>query len=110
MERINHWIGGKTVGGESGRTGPVFNPATGVQTHEVDFATVEELDAAVGAARDAFPAWRATSLSKRADVLFRLRELLDQRKPELARVVSSQHGKVVSDAMGEIQRGIENIE
>ena len=110
LERINHWIGGKTVGGESGRTGPVFNPATGVQTHEVDFATVEELDAAVGAARDAFPAWRATSLSKRADVLFRLRELLDQRKPELARVVSSQHGKVVSDAMGEIQRGIENIE
>jgi malonate-semialdehyde dehydrogenase (acetylating)/methylmalonate-semialdehyde dehydrogenase len=110
LERISHWIGGKTVPGESGRTGPVFNPATGEQTHEVDFASVQELDAAVGAAREAFPAWRATSLSKRADILFRLRELLDRRKPELARIVSSQHGKVVSDAMGEIQRGIENIE
>jgi len=110
LERISHWIGGKSVAGESGRTGPVFNPATGEQTHEVDFATAQELDAAVAAAREAFPAWRATSLSKRADILFRLRELLDQRKPELARIVSSQHGKVVSDAMGEVQRGIENIE
>jgi len=88
LERISHWIGGKIVPGESGRSGPVFNPATGEQTHEVDFASVEELDAAAGAAREAFPGWRATSLSKRADVLFRLRELLDQRKPELARIVS----------------------
>ena len=110
MERINHWIGGKVIPGGSGRTGPVFNPATGQQTHEVDFASFEEMDAAVHAAKEAFAAWRATSLSKRADIFFRLRELLDQRKPEFARIVSSQHGKVISDAAGEIQRGIENIE
>ena len=110
VERISHWVGGKVVPGESGRTGPVFNPATGQQTHEVDFATTEEMDAAVATAAEAFPAWRATSLSKRADILFRIRELLEQRKPELARIVTSQHGKVLSDAAGEIQRGIENIE
>ncbi len=110
MERISHWIGGKVLPGGSGRTGPVFNPATGEQTHEVDFATTEELDAAVQTAAEAFPAWRATSLSKRADILFRIRELLEQRKPELARIVTGQHGKVLSDAAGEIQRGIENIE
>ena len=110
MERISHWIGGKVVPGESGRTGPVFNPATGEQTHEVDFATTEEMDAAVAVAAEAFPAWRATSLSKRADIFFRIRELLEQRKPELARIVTSQHGKVLTDAAGEIQRGIENVE
>jgi len=110
VERISHWIGGKAVVGESGRTGPVFNPATGVQTHEVDFATTEEMEAAVTTAAEAFPAWRSTSLSKRADILFRIRELLEQRKPELARIVTSQHGKVLSDAAGEIQRGIENVE
>ncbi len=110
MERISHWIGGKVVPGESGRTGPVFNPATGEQTHEVDFATTEEMDAAVAVAAEAFPVWRATSLSKRADIFFRIRELLEQRKPELARIVTSQHGKVLTDAAGEIQRGIENVE
>jgi malonate-semialdehyde dehydrogenase (acetylating)/methylmalonate-semialdehyde dehydrogenase len=110
MERISHWIGGKVVPGESGRTGPVFNPATGVQTHEVDFATTDEVGAAVDAAAEAFPGWRSTSLSKRADILFRVRELLEHRKPELARIVTGQHGKVVSDAAGEVQRGLENIE
>ena len=110
MERISHWIGGKVVAGSSGRTGPVYNPATGEQTHEVDFADDAELDAAVQAAAEAFPGWRATSLSKRADIFFRLRELLDRRKPELARIVSSQHGKVIADAAGEVQRGIENVE
>jgi malonate-semialdehyde dehydrogenase (acetylating)/methylmalonate-semialdehyde dehydrogenase len=73
MERISHWIGGKVVPGESGRSGPVFNPATGVQTHEVDFASAEELDATVQTAKEAFQSWRSTSLSKRADVFFRLR-------------------------------------
>ena len=63
MERISHWIGGKIVPGESGRTGPVYDPATGEQTHEVDFATTEEVGQAVAAAAEAFPAWRATSLS-----------------------------------------------
>jgi malonate-semialdehyde dehydrogenase (acetylating) / methylmalonate-semialdehyde dehydrogenase len=110
VERINHWIGGKLVPGSSGRTGPVFDPATGRLTHEVDLASTEEVDAAVAAALDAFPAWRATSLSKRADIFFRIRELLEQRKPELARIVTSQHGKVLSDAAGEVQRGLENVE
>jgi malonate-semialdehyde dehydrogenase (acetylating) / methylmalonate-semialdehyde dehydrogenase len=110
VERINHWIGGKLVPGSSGRTGPVFDPATGRLTHEVDLASTEEVDAAVAAALDAFPAWRATSLSKRADIFFRIRELLEQSKPELARIVTSQHGKVLSDAAGEVQRGLENVE
>jgi malonate-semialdehyde dehydrogenase (acetylating)/methylmalonate-semialdehyde dehydrogenase len=110
MERISHWIGGKVVAGESGRMGPVFNPATGAQTHEVDFAAPEEVGAAVEAAREAFPAWRATSLSKRADVMFRLRELIELHKVDLARIVTSQHGKVISDATGEVQRGLENVE
>jgi malonate-semialdehyde dehydrogenase (acetylating) / methylmalonate-semialdehyde dehydrogenase len=110
LERINNWIGGKVVPGSSSRTGPVFNPATGEQTHEVDLASPEEVGSAVDAATDAFPAWRSTSLSKRADILFRIRELLEQRKPELARIVTSQHGKVLSDAAGEVQRGLENVE
>ena len=110
MERINHWIGGKLVTGESGRTGPVYNPATGEQTHEVDLATADEVDAAVAAASEAFTTWRATSLSRRSEILFAVRELLEQRKTDLARIVTSQHGKVVSDAAGEVQRGIENVE
>jgi malonate-semialdehyde dehydrogenase (acetylating) / methylmalonate-semialdehyde dehydrogenase len=110
VERISHWIGGKVVAGESGRTGPVFNPATGAQTHEVDFAAPEEIGAAVEAASEAFPGWRATSLSKRADVMFRMRELIELHKVDLARVVTSQHGKVISDATGEVQRGLENVE
>jgi malonate-semialdehyde dehydrogenase (acetylating)/methylmalonate-semialdehyde dehydrogenase len=110
MERIGHWIGGKLVPGESGRTGPVFDPATGEQTHEVDFADRAELDRAVEAAKEAFPAWRATSLSKRSDIMFRLRELLDARKADIAKILTSQHGKVLSDAMGEVQRGLENVE
>jgi malonate-semialdehyde dehydrogenase (acetylating) / methylmalonate-semialdehyde dehydrogenase len=110
MERIGHYIGGKVVPGESGRSGPVFNPATGQQTHEVDFASTEEMDRAVDAAKEAFPAWRATSLSKRAEIMFRIRELLDERKTDIARIVTGQHGKVLSDATGEVGRGLENVE
>jgi malonate-semialdehyde dehydrogenase (acetylating)/methylmalonate-semialdehyde dehydrogenase len=110
MERISHWIGGKIVPGESGRTGPVFDPATGQQTHEVDFASAEEVGQAVAAAAEAFPTWRATSLSKRSDVMFQIRELLEDRKTEIASVITAQHGKVLSDAMGEVQRGLENVE
>jgi malonate-semialdehyde dehydrogenase (acetylating)/methylmalonate-semialdehyde dehydrogenase len=110
MERISHWIGGKVVPGESGRTGPVFDPATGAQTHEVDFATAEEVGQAVAAAADAFPGWRATSLSRRAEILFEIRELIEARRTELAQAITSQHGKVLSDAMGEVQRGLENVE
>src|ERR671935_1926318 len=110
MERISHWIGGKVVPGESGRTGPVYDPATGAQTHEVDFATDEEVGEAVAAAVDAFPGWRATSLSHRAEILFEIREQIEARRTELAQAITSQHGKVLSDAMGEVQRGLENVE
>ena len=110
MDRISHWIGGKLVAGGSGRTGPVFNPATGERTHEVDFASVEEVDDAVGVAQEAFAGWRRTSLSKRSDILFRIRELVDANRRELGRLITEQHGKVLSDAMGEVARGQENIE
>ncbi|HEY7400687.1 MAG TPA: CoA-acylating methylmalonate-semialdehyde dehydrogenase [Actinomycetota bacterium] len=110
MERISHWIGGKLVPGESGRSGPVYDPATGVQTHEVDFATAEEVDAAVDAAQEAFPGWRSTSLSRRADIMFTLRELVEEHRTDIAKVLTSQHGKVLADATGEVQRGLENIE
>jgi malonate-semialdehyde dehydrogenase (acetylating) / methylmalonate-semialdehyde dehydrogenase len=110
MERIGHYIGGKHVLGGSGRMGPVFDPASGEQTHEVDFADPAEVATAVDAAREAFPAWRATSLSKRAEIMFTIRELIEARKPDLAKVLTMQHGKVLSDAMGEIQRGLENVE
>ena len=110
MERISHWIGGKTVIGESGRVGPVFDPATGLQTHEVDLASVGEVDRAVAAAAEAFPAWRATSLAKRSEIMFRLRELIDAHRADIAKILTAQHGKVLSDAMGEVARGLENIE
>jgi malonate-semialdehyde dehydrogenase (acetylating)/methylmalonate-semialdehyde dehydrogenase len=110
MERISHWIGGKLVTGESGRTGPVFDPATGVQTHEVDLASVQEVDRAVQVAAEAFPAWRETSLAKRSEIMFRLRELVDRHRADIAKLLTAQHGKVLSDAMGEVARGLENIE
>ena len=110
VRRISHWIGGRAVAGESGRSGPVFNPATGRQTGAVDFATVEEVDAAVQAAKTAFPAWRATSLAKRAELFFRIRELVHERREEAARILVSEHGKVFSDALGEVTRGLEVIE
>jgi malonate-semialdehyde dehydrogenase (acetylating)/methylmalonate-semialdehyde dehydrogenase len=110
MERISHYIGGKSVPGESGRRGPVFNPATGSQTHEVDFASEEEVDLAVEAASEAYSTWRTTSLSKRADILFQMRNLLDEHRTDIASVITAQHGKVLSDAMGEVARGLENVE
>jgi malonate-semialdehyde dehydrogenase (acetylating) / methylmalonate-semialdehyde dehydrogenase len=110
MERLIHHIGGKAVPGTSGRSGPVYNPATGEETHRVDFASVEEVDRAVEAAREALPAWRATSLSKRSDLLFRIHDLLDDRRRDLAAEITRQHGKVLADAMGEVARGLENVE
>jgi malonate-semialdehyde dehydrogenase (acetylating)/methylmalonate-semialdehyde dehydrogenase len=110
LRRITHWIDGKAVTGTSGRVGPVYNPATGAQTGEVEFASVEEVDRAVASARAAFPAWRALSLSRRAELMFRIRELVHQRREDLARVLTAEHGKVFSDAMGEVTRGLEVIE
>src|SRR5262249_54002000 len=110
LRRISHWIGRQVVPGESGRSGPAYNPATGQQQAEVDFASVEEVDRAVAAARAAFPAWRATSLSKRAELFFRIREAVHQHREDIARILTSEHGKVLSDAMGEVARGLEVIE
>jgi malonate-semialdehyde dehydrogenase (acetylating)/methylmalonate-semialdehyde dehydrogenase len=109
-ETVTHWIGGRRVPGTSGRRGPVYNPATGVVAREVEFASVAEVDAAVGAARAAFPGWRKTSLSKRTEVMFRVRNLVEAHRRELAAFLTAEHGKVPSDALGEIARGIENLE
>ncbi|HNO61756.1 MAG TPA: CoA-acylating methylmalonate-semialdehyde dehydrogenase [Plasticicumulans sp.] len=110
IREISHWIGGHCVPGTSGRSGPVFDPARGVQTGSVAFASVEEVDAAVQAARAAFPAWAATPPLARARVMFRFRELLEARAAQIAALISSEHGKVISDARGELTRGIEVVE
>ena len=107
---IPHWIGGKRVPSGSGRTAPVYDPATGEQPSEVGLASVEEVDDAVAAASDAFVTWRRASLSRRAEVMFRFRHLLDEHRAEIAAAVSSEHGKVRSDAAGELARGMENVE
>ena len=110
MRSIDHWINGRTVPSTSGRTGPVFNPATGEQQASVGLASISEVDDAIAAAKAAFPAWRAASLSKRADIMFTFRQLVVANRDEFAQIVSSEHGKVPSDAAGELARGIENIE
>ena len=110
MNRISHWIDGKVVPGTSGRSGIVWNPATGEQAASVDFASVDELDGAVAVAKAAFPAWRATNLSRRAEVMFHLRELIAANRKEIASLLSAEHGKVLSDALGEVARGLENVE
>jgi malonate-semialdehyde dehydrogenase (acetylating)/methylmalonate-semialdehyde dehydrogenase len=110
MGRVNHWIGGKRVAGTSGRQGQVYNPATGKVAREVDFATADEVDAAVRTAREAFAAWRASSLSRRTEILFRIRNLVDEHRAEIAGFLTAEHGKVPTDALGEVARGLENLE
>ena len=107
---MTHWIGGESTPGTSTRTSPVFNPATGEITRELPLANAADLDAAVKVAKDAFGDWRRTSLGRRAEILFKARAIFDDRRAELADIVSSEHGKVPSDAMGEIARGLENVE
>ena len=107
---VPHWIDGAQSASHSGRTAPVYDPALGVVTKQVAMADRAEIDAAVASARAAFPAWRDTSLAKRQTILFKFRELLDARKGELAEIITSEHGKVLSDAMGEITRGLEVVE
>ncbi|MGH2513406.1 MAG: aldehyde dehydrogenase family protein, partial [Candidatus Limnocylindrales bacterium] len=108
--QVVHWINGERVAGTSGRSGPVYNPATGEIARRVDFASVAEVDRAVAAASAAFPAWRALSLSRRSEILFRIRNQIDGHRTELAALLTAEHGKVTSDALGEVARGIENIE
>jgi malonate-semialdehyde dehydrogenase (acetylating) / methylmalonate-semialdehyde dehydrogenase len=107
---ITHWIDGAPVKGSSGRSGPVFNPALGVQTGEVAFASPDEIDAAVQAAKRAFESWRTVSLSRRTDIFFRIRKLLDEHREDIAKILTAEHGKVLSDAKGEVARGLEVIE
>ncbi len=109
MEKIPHYINGSKID-DAERYGPVFNPATGAQEKEVAFASPERVNEAVAAAQAALPGWRSASLAKRANVFFKVRELLTERKSELAAILTSEHGKVLSDAEGEISRGLENIE
>ena len=107
---IEHWIGGSTTSGASTRRSPVYNPATGAQQAEVLLAEPGDVDAAVAAARQAFPGWSQASLSNRTKIMFAFRELVNQHVRELAEIVSDEHGKVLSDAAGEVQRGLEVIE
>ncbi|SDE16955.1 CoA-acylating methylmalonate-semialdehyde dehydrogenase [Streptomyces prasinopilosus] len=110
MKTISHWIGGKPVEGTSGRFGPVWNPATGAQEKQVAFADTGEVDAAVAAAKDAFRSWGTSSLAKRTAILFKYRELLDAHRDEIAELITAEHGKVHSDALGEVARGMEIVE
>lgn len=107
---VSHWIGGKLVGSGPGRSGVVWNPATGEQQATVEFASAEDVDSAVRAAKEAFPAWRTAALSRRTEIMFRFRELVDANRRRIAELVTMEHGKTLSDAMGEVARGLENIE
>ncbi|KQO37177.1 MULTISPECIES: CoA-acylating methylmalonate-semialdehyde dehydrogenase [unclassified Aeromicrobium] len=107
---VTHWINGAPVEGTSGRFGDVTNPATGEVTSSVSFASEDDVAAAVAAAKAAFPAWRDTSLARRTQVMFAFRELLNARADELAAIITSEHGKVLSDAAGEVARGQEVVE
>jgi malonate-semialdehyde dehydrogenase (acetylating)/methylmalonate-semialdehyde dehydrogenase len=110
VRTIEHWIGGATTAGTSSRMSPVYNPATGEQQAQVVLASRADVDAAVASGRKAFDTWGQSSLSQRTKVLFAFRELVTRRARDLAEVISDEHGKVVSDALGEVQRGLEVVE
>ncbi|MGW0250510.1 CoA-acylating methylmalonate-semialdehyde dehydrogenase [Nocardia goodfellowii] len=107
---VQHWCDGKLWTGTSGRTAPVTNPATGAVTAHVALADIGDAQRVIGAAAAAFPAWRDTSVAKRAAILFRFRELLNERKSELSEIITREHGKVLHDALGEVGRGQEVVE
>ena len=108
--RVTHWINGKLWEGTAERSGDVYDPATGAITKTVDLASAKVLNEAVAAAKAAFPGWRDTSLTKRASILFAFREILNARKEEVAAIITEEHGKVLSDALGEVTRGLEVVE
>ena len=107
---VGHWIDDKHVESNSGRTSPVYDPALGVITKQVALANEAEINSAVAAAKTAFASWKDVAQAKRQQILFKFRELLNERKPELAEIITSEHGKVLSDALGEITRGQEVVE
>jgi len=108
--RITHWIDGQLFTGEASRHGDVYDPATGQITKTVDFASTADVDTVVASAKAAFETWGRSTLTKRMEVLFRFRELLNASKPQLAEIITSEHGKVLSDALGEVSRGQEVVE
>ncbi|MEU7174730.1 CoA-acylating methylmalonate-semialdehyde dehydrogenase [Micromonospora tulbaghiae] len=110
MERVTHWIDGKPFAGVTERAAPVYDPALGTVRTEVPLASVDEVDQAVASAAAAFASWRTSSLTRRTQVLFAFRELVNQHKQELAELITAEHGKVVSDALGEVTRGLEVVE
>jgi malonate-semialdehyde dehydrogenase (acetylating)/methylmalonate-semialdehyde dehydrogenase len=110
VKQIDHYIGGRRVAGRSGRTGPVYDPSLGAEAARVAFASAEEVDEVVAVAQAAFDSWRSTPLTKRSEVLFAFRELIRERRSELAAAVTAEHGKVLSDALGEVARGLENVD
>ncbi|MEV0829893.1 CoA-acylating methylmalonate-semialdehyde dehydrogenase [Nonomuraea rubra] len=110
MKSVKHWINGALADGDAARTAELFNPATGAVSGSVALASAADVDAAVAAAAAAYPAWRDASLTKRAGVLFRFRELMYAHRDELAALISTEHGKVHSDALGEVARGLEVVE
>ncbi len=110
MRTVQHWIGGNPTAGRSVRRSGIWNPATGERQAEVLLAEPGDVDSAVAAAKDAFADWSQTSLSRRTKIMFSFRELVSARLDEIARIISAEHGKVVSDAKGEVQRGLEVIE
>lgn len=110
LPTLTHWIGGRAVSGSQKRTGNVFNPALGSVAARVPFASTQDIDAAVSAARDAFRSWAATPSQRRARVLFRFKELVESSADEIARLIAREHGKTVSDAHGELARGLEVVE
>ncbi len=110
ISAVNHWIDGKPVAATSGRSGVVTNPATGAVIAEVGFASVEDVDRAVATAKIAAVEWRSTPLSRRAEVMFRLRNLILENRNQLAEIISRENGKTMADALGEVARGLENVE
>ncbi|MCU1234671.1 MAG: methylmalonate-semialdehyde dehydrogenase (acylating) [Candidatus Solibacter sp.] len=110
LRTVHHWIGGAVVESSSGRSGTVWNPASGKPQAHVAFASAAEVDQAVAAAKAAFPGWRATPLSRRAETMFKLRDLIDRNRGRIAEALTMEHGKTTADALGEVARGLENIE
>ena len=107
---VDHWINGASASGTSSRTAPVYDPAKGEVAREVRLGSTADVDSAVQAAKAAFPAWSGASWAKRQQVLFAFREILNARKGELAAILTSEHGKVTGDALGEVARGLEVVE
>ena len=110
MKLINHWINGKPWDGTPERTGPVFDPASGQIQAEVAFASADVVDEAVAAAKAAFESWKDSALTTRANVMFEFRRLAVEHKEDIARILTTEHGKTLADALGEVQRGLEVIE